>query len=221
MPMWLLLRRLRVDPCGKVTDLEAATPADRPERDMLCSVLDSEPCRMEIANASHASVQLVWFSYEGASAQPSGRTCYRFSTVEVRAVADVKAWVDQHATQGGVTAYYYALAHAHHGCGAVLGHRGASRRSMYACCVPTTSSSQCMRRRAGSAVAAGTVRPGTAYQLQTWKASPSCSSTLCTPFCVSALGLPQAEPRTLTRTLLSSLCQLCVCEQLHTLGLAS
>ena len=74
--MYPQLRRLRVDPCGKLTDLEAATPSERPERAMLCSVLDSEPCRIEIANASPASVQLVWFSYDGAGAQPSERTCH-------------------------------------------------------------------------------------------------------------------------------------------------
>ena len=66
--MYHLLCRSRVDPFGDPTDLEAATRSETPEHAMLCSELDSEPCRIDIANDSHAGVQLMWYSYEGAGA---------------------------------------------------------------------------------------------------------------------------------------------------------
>ena len=80
-PRYCLPRRLRVDPCGNPADLEAATPSDCPQRDTTCSVLDSEPCRVEIANASQASVQLIWYSYEGAGARPPDRRISGLVTV--------------------------------------------------------------------------------------------------------------------------------------------
>lgn len=60
---------------------------------------------------------------------------------------------------------------------------------------------------AGAAVPAGIVRPGEVYQLQTWKARPSCSPALTPRFWASAIGLPQAGPGTLPCVLLSDLCQ--------------
>ena len=69
--------------------------------------------------------------------------------------------------------------------------------------MPGTLVPLCKWRRAGSEVAAGNVWPGEVYQLQTWKASPHCTSHYFTPrHCASALSLPEAQPGTLHCALL-------------------
>ena len=47
---------------GSGRALRAPRPHD------ICSVLNNEPCRVQIANASQASLQLLWYSYKGAGA---------------------------------------------------------------------------------------------------------------------------------------------------------
>ncbi|KAK9828400.1 hypothetical protein WJX81_004163 [Elliptochloris bilobata] len=55
--------RVRVD----LADLEVGTPSQRPARPSFCSLLDSEACHVDITNAAPTSVQLLWYSYEGAA----------------------------------------------------------------------------------------------------------------------------------------------------------